>query len=54
MRQATEARWGNEQPPDAWSLPEEYIDFFIPFDPYYDFQRGTDCMYHRHLRPNSE
>ena len=54
LHQATEARWSSHDPPQEWSLPDEYVDFFIPLDPYYDFQRSTDCMHLRHLRPHSE
>ena len=54
LHQATEARWSNGEPPEEWSLPDEHVDFFIPLDHNSDFQRSTDCMHHRHLRPRTE
>ena len=44
LHQSAESRWSNDQPPDAWPLPEEYVELFIPLDPYYDFQGApTAC-----------
>ena len=48
---AIQQRWTQNRHGEEWSLPVEYQDFFIPLDPYLDFQRSTDCMIHRHLRP---
>ena len=50
---ALRQRWTQPRSDDQWNLPEEYSDFFIPLDPYLDFHRSTDCMTHRHLRPQA-
>ena len=48
---AIRQRWTQTRTDEEWHLPDEYSDFFIPLDPYLDFKRSTDCMPHRHLRP---
>ena len=48
---AIQHRWTQTRQQEEWALPDEYHDFYIPLDPYLDFQRSTDCMTHRHLRP---
>ena len=54
LHAAIDSRWAPDYTTDQWQLPEEYINFYTPLDPFIDFQRSTDCMAHRHLRPNQE
>ena len=53
LHHAVEQRWPHVIDHDEWHLDRDYIDFFIPLDPYYDFARSTDCMAHRHLLPTT-
>ena len=44
-------RWGPTPQSQGWHLPDTCARFYVPLDPYLDFHRSTDCMAHRHLRP---
>ena len=52
MQAAIDSRWGPDYATSGWQLPDEYATFYTPLDPYVDFHRSTDCMAHRHLRPD--
>ena len=52
FHQAIDLRWSPGYTSDAWLLPDCYAAFYTPLDPYVGFHRSTDCMYHRHLRPD--
>ena len=54
LHHAIDRRWPQVINDDEWHLDREFIDFFIPLDPYYDFYRSTDCMTHRDLLPRHE
>ena len=54
LHPAVDQRWGKHPSSGERTLQEDYNDFFIPLDPYYDFQRSTDCMHHRRRPPRRE
>ena len=51
LLQAIDDRWGQGADQTGWQLPDDYAHFYVPLDPYKEFHRSTDCMAHRHLRP---
>ena len=47
-------RWTQHGGLTGWHLPDDYAQFYVPLDPYKEFHRSTDCMAHRHLRPEHQ
>ena len=51
LLEAIDDRWGPTGDQHGGQLPDDYAHFYVPLDPHKEFHRSTDCMAHRHLRP---
>ena len=54
LLQAINDRWGPDHSLSGWQLPDNHAQFYTPLDPYKEFHCSTDCIAHRHLRPEHQ